>query len=181
MESPDDVYDWVDDDVEDLEFYCQGGYYPITISDTLQSPRTTYVVLHKLGFGSYSTVWLAQDTQTSRLVSLKIGTAHAADEDIASRSDELTILAHLADNVTTAAGSKYILSLLDSFEVESPNGTHTCLVMEPQGPSILDFCNRCEPYRLPGGFARIVCPQLATAVEYLHSRGIVHGGSFSYA
>jgi serine/threonine-protein kinase SRPK3 len=87
--------------VENLEAYCKGGYYPITISDTLNSPRTTYVVLHKLGYGSCSMVWLAQDTQTKRLVSLKLLTA---DPDAADWSKELAILAHLANDVASCSG-----------------------------------------------------------------------------
>jgi serine/threonine protein kinase len=141
------TYVWVDG-VENLEEYCKGGYYPITISDTLSSPRKTYVVLHKLGYGSYSTVWLAQDTQTKRLVSRKLLTG---DPDAADRSKELAILAHLANNVASCSGlsgggprpehpgSQYISRLLDSFEVESPKATHTCLVMNPRVPPFMPF------------------------------------------
>jgi hypothetical protein len=83
------IYHWIDE----RELYLTGGYYPITICDILRSPRTSYLVLHKLGFDSYySIVWLAQDMQTSRLVSLKILTA---DSDPANGSNESAFLAHL--------------------------------------------------------------------------------------
>jgi serine/threonine-protein kinase SRPK3 len=159
-------------EVEDLEYYQKGGYYPITISDKLQSPRTTYVVLDKLGFGRSSTVWLAQDTQTSLLVALKIGIA-------ASRSNELAIRKRLIARIPPNnrwVFSIYFLPLLDSFEVESPNGTHTCLIMEPLGPSIFDVCKHYAPHRLPGLMALKVARQLTQVVGYLRTHGIVHGG-----
>jgi hypothetical protein len=38
--------------------YAPGGYHPVRIGDTFED---RYVVLRKLGFGQYSTVWLAKD------------------------------------------------------------------------------------------------------------------------
>lgn len=45
--------------VEDFEKYCPGGYHPICLNDTLHNGR--YRIVHKLGFGAFSTVWLARD------------------------------------------------------------------------------------------------------------------------
>ena len=45
--------------VEDIEGYRAGGYHPIQVGEVLRSGR--YFVLRKLGYGSYSTVWLARD------------------------------------------------------------------------------------------------------------------------
>lgn len=44
---------------EPLSRYRQGGYHPVTLGDTFNDTR--YTVLHKLGWGGYSTVWLARD------------------------------------------------------------------------------------------------------------------------
>lgn len=46
------VYHWLDD-VEDLEGYVTGGYHPIHLGDELSQGR--YRIVHKLGFGTYST------------------------------------------------------------------------------------------------------------------------------
>jgi serine/threonine-protein kinase SRPK3 len=46
------VYQWLDD-VEKLEGYATGGYHPIHLGDELSQGR--YRIVHKLGFGSYST------------------------------------------------------------------------------------------------------------------------------
>lgn len=45
--------------VENVQEYRPGGYHPLYLGDYLQSAR--FVVLRKLGYGSYSTVWLAKD------------------------------------------------------------------------------------------------------------------------
>jgi serine/threonine protein kinase len=60
---------------EDLEphlRYRPGGYHPVHLDDRLLEGR--YRVLHKLGDGGFSTVWLCQDTQqpTPKYVALKI-------------------------------------------------------------------------------------------------------------
>ena len=44
---------------EDVFKYQKGGYRPVHLGDTLQNDR--YRIEHKLGFGRFSTVWLAED------------------------------------------------------------------------------------------------------------------------
>ena len=45
-------------DVESPHYYRPGGYHPVHLGDVY---RERYRVIHKLGFGAYSTVWLARD------------------------------------------------------------------------------------------------------------------------
>lgn len=47
------------EDEEDWEDYVKGGYHPVKIGDTFSDER--YVVVRKLGWGHFSTVWLAKD------------------------------------------------------------------------------------------------------------------------
>ena len=47
-------------EAEPLNRYRIGGYHPVHLGDTFKNDR--YKILHKLGWGSYSTVWLARDT-----------------------------------------------------------------------------------------------------------------------
>jgi hypothetical protein len=44
---------------EPLSGYKAGGYHPVHLGDKLCGGR--YKVLHKLGWGSYATIWLARD------------------------------------------------------------------------------------------------------------------------
>ena len=47
------------EDEEDWEDYVKGGYHPVKIGDTFSDER--YIVVRKLGWGHFSTVWLAKD------------------------------------------------------------------------------------------------------------------------
>ena len=46
-------------DAEPLHRYQTGGYHPIHLGDILKDGR--YRIMHKLGWGGYSTVWAARD------------------------------------------------------------------------------------------------------------------------
>lgn len=51
-----------DEPIEELRLdrFAEKKYYPVQIGDVL---RDRYQILAKLGFGAYSTVWLARDRQ----------------------------------------------------------------------------------------------------------------------
>ena len=55
---------------EGTEDYRRGGYHAVRIGDTFKNGR--YVVQSKLGWGHFSTVWLAWDTQFSVPLSLSL-------------------------------------------------------------------------------------------------------------
>lgn len=44
---------------EELSNYQPGGFHPVRLDDTFKDCR--YKIRHKLGWGGYSTVWLAKD------------------------------------------------------------------------------------------------------------------------
>ena len=45
---------------ESFDRYRPGGYHPVRIGDLFND---RYKVVRKLGYGQYSTVWLARDTK----------------------------------------------------------------------------------------------------------------------
>ena len=51
-----------DSEDEGLEDYRRGGYHPVKLGDTFKNGR--YRVESKLGWGHFSTVWLAFDCKT---------------------------------------------------------------------------------------------------------------------
>ena len=161
--------------IENIETYRPGGFHPIHLHDTLANNR--YHILHKLGYGGFSTVWLARDTAENKLVSLKILTA----ESSASCPDiEITQVLKASPKSLDHPGRQHILSVVDDFTVKGPNGSHLCLVSRVAGPSIADlsFCPGqvagCR--RLRGDVGRLFARQTAQAVGVLHGVGVVHGG-----
>ncbi|KAL0080647.1 hypothetical protein J3Q64DRAFT_1632866, partial [Phycomyces blakesleeanus] len=46
-------------DEEDRKDYCKGGYHPVHVGEVYKDGR--YVVIRKLGWGHFSTVWLVRD------------------------------------------------------------------------------------------------------------------------
>lgn len=46
---------------EEPDYYKTGGFHPISLGDTFGPDQ--YTILRKLGYGQYSTVWLARDSK----------------------------------------------------------------------------------------------------------------------
>ena len=157
-------------DLEDSEDYKNGGYHPTIIGETFHNGR--YEVVHKLGFGGYSTVWLARDKYLQRYVSLKILVAHESP-----KSNEACILRLFSSRGgSTHQGQQFIPLLLDQFSFDGPNGRHTCLVQESAGCSIAASKEDSTNFLFPVETARSIAAQLIMGVAYLHSRGVCHGG-----
>lgn len=57
------------EDAEAVEGYQPGGYHPVHLGERY-GWKGRYKILHKLGCGSYSTVWLARDLTAIKLVVL---------------------------------------------------------------------------------------------------------------
>ncbi|KAK9243571.1 kinase-like domain-containing protein [Lipomyces tetrasporus] len=160
------------DNVEQIENYRNGGFHPVSIGDSFSRGR--YRVLHKLGFGGFSTVWLARDEHSHLLVSLKIIIAEASNT-----YDELRILQYLKESEVYHPACDYILSVVDHFTIEGPNGLHTCLVSPFAGPSLAQITYTPDQpagsRRLRGALAQKFARQVTLTVGYLHSRVVAHG------
>ncbi|TDL22816.1 kinase-like protein [Rickenella mellea] len=167
------------DDVENLENYRPGGFHPVSIGDLFAGGR--YKVLHKLGNGGSSTVWLAQDQhrreQLRSLVTLKVMSAEESSKDLAGK----IAAKYTPQEVNKFSGSlnhpgKNLLVIMDHFLHQGPNGYHLCLISPFAGPSMAESPGRVSgSKRLRGDLARKVTKQLAAAVELLHSARVIHG------
>ena len=160
---PDFVYQPIED-VERLERYQPGGYHPIHIGDELNN---RYRVVHKLGHGAYSTIWLSRDEQHGAYVAIKVGTGDASpcEADILRRITEGT---HSGN-----PGLSMIPKVRERFEIPGPNGHHRCYVTVPAQSSVSAalFCRHFQVET-----ARALAAQLVLAVSCLHFQGVVHGG-----
>ena len=155
---------------EDVECYVPGGFHPILLGDILKDGR--YRIVHKLGFGSFSTVWLARDNFDVKFVCLKISKADAPQS-----SDEIKILRYLAAQGKQHPGSEFVMNMSDEFIIEGPNGSHQCLVTQAAGRRFFQPAN--VTYKNLGP-ARLLLSQLFQGVDYLHSCSVGHGGNCFY-
>lgn len=151
-------YEWIDS-LESLENYRPGGYHPVVIGDILGD---RYRIINKLGFGSYSTIWLAQDDQREVYVSVKICIA----DSIASEA------VTLQDISSSSSGYNPTPVILNQFSIDGPNGTHQAYTTTPARSSISDACSWTV---FPLETARAIAAQLASAAHFVHSQGYVHG------
>ena len=165
------------DNVENVEKYRKNGFHPIHLGDTFKDGR--YCILHKLGYGGFSTVWLARDNHQDKLVSLKVLTSQAS-----LQRKELLILRHLDEHIQSDLGRNSIVIVLDHFTFEGPNGAHLCHVSQVGGPSLSAISNSpgkiVGTHRLCASLARKVARQLVNAIGLLHDGGVVHGGMASF-
>ncbi|OQE12917.1 hypothetical protein PENFLA_c059G01317 [Penicillium flavigenum] len=158
------------DEVEDLENYQAGGYHPILVGDVLQA---RYRVVHKLGYGAYSTTWLCRDYQSSTYVAVKVGTAQ-------SNNREVDILKHLNDSSPPdhpGSTMAMIPSIKDGFILHGLNGAHPCYVTTLARCSVSGAKGGSYKRIFQATTARSLIVQLVLAVEYIHSKGVVHGAS----
>ncbi|KAL9598708.1 MAG: hypothetical protein Q9219_004321 [cf. Caloplaca sp. 3 TL-2023] len=159
------------EEVEHLDGYHSGGYHPVNIGDVHFDGR--YRIIHKLGFGTYSTVWLARDMHRGRNVALKIIVA-----DASNYSAESAILRHPDEFIKSkypANGlhSSLFATLLDEFHINGPNGRHLCLATEPTRCSVGES-KLYRPFTFPFDIARAVAAQLILGVQVMYRSGIVH-------
>ena len=153
--------------VERLELYRPGGYHPVTIGDHFHG---RYRIVHKLGHGSYSTTWLAQDEKLMEYVAVKVCTAN-------TKPREIDILSKLTSRLCAEkpSGETMIPSIMDKFSIQGPNGHHDCYVSIPARASLAGVKDGSWIRLFQPNVARVLAAQLALAVEFIHSQGYVHG------
>lgn len=158
-------------DEEDSEDYCKGGYHPVHVGETYNNGR--YVVVRKLGWGHFSTVWLSRDTTTGKHVALKVvrSAAHYTETAI----DEIKLLNKVVQANPNHPGRRYVVSLLDSFEHKGPNGVHVCMVFEVLGENLLGLIKRWNHRGIPMELVKQITKQVLLGLDYLHREcGIIH-------
>lgn len=76
-------------------------------------------------------------------------------------------------------GKSAVRFLLDSFDVEGPDGQHRCLVHLPLWESIRTFLYRNPVHRLPVPLLALTLKQVFLALDYLHTEcKIIHTGMY---
>ncbi|XP_075500603.1 uncharacterized protein LOC142539205 isoform X1 [Primulina tabacum] len=154
---------------EGTEDYKRGGYHAVRIGDSFKNGR--YVVQSKLGWGHFSTVWLAWDTSKSIYVALKV--QKSAEHYTEAAMDEVTILKQIAEG--DPEDDKCVVKLLDHFKHSGPNGQHVCMVFEYLGDNLLTVIKYADYKGVPLHMAKEICFHVLVGLDYLHRQlSIIH-------
>ncbi|OAA68577.1 Protein kinase-like domain protein [Niveomyces insectorum RCEF 264] len=161
------------DGVEQLQEYRPGGYHPVLVGNLFND---RYRIIDKLGYGTFSTTWLARDERRRTYVAVKIGMASTG----AQEADVLTQLSRRGNQAQPSAQqightSALIPSVLDRFIVDGPNGRHPCLVTALARCSLADAKEASGSRLFQLDVARSLAAQMALALAYVHSQGYIHG------
>ncbi|KAJ2348611.1 serine/threonine protein kinase, CMGC [Coemansia sp. RSA 2671] len=127
---------------EDIEDYCKGGYHPVKIGDVFKGEQ--YKVVRKLGWGHFSTVWLAHDRENNIHVALKI--VKSASHYTEAALDEIELCTRTVTTREPHVGRDHVAKMLDSFEHSGPNGRHVCMVFEVLGENLLSLLRNARRY-----------------------------------
>ncbi|KAJ3035929.1 serine/threonine protein kinase, CMGC group [Rhizophlyctis rosea] len=156
---------------EDAEDYCKGGYHPVQIGDKFNEGR--YTILRKLGWGHFSTVWLAQDHKFDRPCALKI--VKSAPHYTETALDEIKLLDKVVSANRNSPERKCVVELLDWFKHRGPHGTHICMAFEVLGPNLLTLIRQYHHHGIPVAIVKRIIKQVLMGLDYLHREcGIIH-------
>uniref|UniRef100_A0A5B7ARY5 non-specific serine/threonine protein kinase n=2 Tax=Davidia involucrata TaxID=16924 RepID=A0A5B7ARY5_DAVIN len=154
---------------EGIDSYRKGGYHAVRMGDSFSGGR--YIAQRKLGWGEFSTVWLAYDTQSSRYVALKI--QKSAPQFAQAALHEIEVLSAIAAG--DPPSSKCVVQLVDHFKHTGPNGQHLCMVLEFLGDSLLRLIRYNHYKGLELNKVREICKCILIGLDYLHRElGIIH-------
>ncbi len=165
---------------EGIEDYKLGGYHPVHIGEVLID---RYVIIQKLGWGHFSTVWLARDFKYDNYVAVKI--MKSAPHYIEAAYDEVEILQKVAKKINEPEwlrtvgdyepGKKHfdrddthVVHMLNSFLFRGPYGNHFCMVFEILGVNLLEILKRYNYEGVPMDICKEISRQVLIGLDYLH-------------
>eukprot|EP00092_Neocalanus_flemingeri_P039898 GFUD01043455.1.p1 GENE.GFUD01043455.1~~GFUD01043455.1.p1 ORF type:complete len:587 (+),score=178.25 GFUD01043455.1:292-2052(+) len=161
-ENEDTVSD--DEEQEDPADYTRGGYHPVHIGDLY---HRQYKVVRKLGWGHFSTVWLAWDTKLLKFVALKV--VKSAKHYTETAVDEIKLLKCVRDTDPEDPFRGRTVQLLDDFVVAGVHGKHVCMVFEVLGHNLLKYITQSNYQGIPIENVKSIIKQVLEGLSYLHS------------
>ncbi|XP_041748580.2 SRSF protein kinase 1 isoform X3 [Coregonus clupeaformis] len=159
-----------DEEQEDPNDYCRGGYHHVKIGDLFNG---RYHVIRKLGWGHFSTVWLAWDIQGKRFVAMKV--VKSAEHYTETALDEIKLLRSVRNTDQNDPSREKVVQLLDDFKISGMNGSHVCMVFEVLGHHLLKWIIKSNYQGLPLPCVKSIIRQVLQGLDYLHSKcKIIH-------
>jgi hypothetical protein len=118
-------------------------------------------------------------TRTSQYRAVKVCTRTTDGEVPAQASQEIAV----AEYLKTAPfqehpGRRDVRIALDSFTLDGPHKTHTCLVYAPQGMTFTELRDYLPGNKLAKRVLQTSVQILLIWLDYLHKNGVIHTGQF---
>lgn len=171
---------------EGLPDYKIGGYHPVHVGEVF---KDRYVIIQKLGWGHFSTVWLAKDKLHGTYVALKV--QKSAQHYIEAAYDEVEILDQVSSfwrkkewqdslkhyykdnpkvlkNINKSSKYCHTVQLLNSFMHHGPNGKHYVMVFEILGVNLLEIIKRYDYRGIPLHLVRELTKQCLIGLDYMN-------------
>uniref|UniRef100_A0A4W6CQ12 non-specific serine/threonine protein kinase n=1 Tax=Lates calcarifer TaxID=8187 RepID=A0A4W6CQ12_LATCA len=169
-EEPEEILGSDDEEQEDPNDYCKGGYHHVKVGDLYNGK---YHVIRKLGWGHFSTVWLAWDIQVKRFVAMKV--VKSAEHYTETAVDEIKLLRSVRNSDPNDPNREMVVQLLDDFKISGVNGTHVCMVFEVLGHHLLKWIIKSNYQGLPLPCVKSIIKQVLQGLDYLHTKcQIIH-------
>ncbi len=173
---------------EDYAQYKLDGYHPVSIGEIFNNGK--YIVMQKLGWGHFSTVWLVQEMKTNNFFALKI--QKSKQNYFEAAMDELDLLRDLNKNhdstvwktsleefsaeykdllkLKLSPNETFVIKLLDSFVHIGMHGKHPCSVLELMGPNLLDLIQHFEHNNklMDIWLVKHITKQILFGLDYMH-------------
>jgi serine/threonine-protein kinase SRPK3 len=148
--------------------YKKGGYHPVTIGELYNKQ---YRVVHKLGWGHFSTVWLVWDHKTNSFKAMKV--MKSAEKYRETALDEIQLCKEISQG--DLENRQHCAHIVDDFRHTGPNGKHVCMVFEILGDNILNMIEKHQEDGVPIPVVKHITRCALIALDYLHSqRQIIH-------
>ncbi|XP_054465158.1 SRSF protein kinase 1a isoform X2 [Anoplopoma fimbria] len=169
-EEPEEILGSDDEEQEDPNDYCKGGYHHVKVGDLYNGK---YHVIRKLGWGHFSTVWLAWDIQVKRFVAMKV--VKSAEHYTETAVDEIKLLRSVRNSDPNDPNREMVVQMVDDFKISGINGTHVCMVFEVLGHHLLKWIIKSNYQGLPLPCVKSIIRQVLQGLDYLHTKcQIIH-------
>lgn len=120
-----------------------------------------YVLIYKLGRGSYSTVWLAYHRVIKMFYAIKIQNSRDYEDGL----EEVATY-----KILGSKKCEYINKLIESFDFKYDGNVHICMVFELMAGSIYDVIKESKFSKgLPLTTTKIIIKQLLSAINFINT------------
>jgi serine/threonine-protein kinase SRPK3 len=159
--SSSDSEDYSDTENELKTDYKVGGYHAVRIGETYNN---RYIVVKKLGWGYFSTVWLCYDKNNENFVAMKI--QKSAKQYREAALDEIEILKQISS-------ATHVLHLIETFNHRGPNGLHVCFITSVLGENLLSLMQK-YPKGIPLPVIKLIARDCLIGLSGIHDKNIIH-------